>query len=109
MLMSHTINTRNTMSTYTQQQIREMLENNDKAVARGVAAIFKYQTHAEQASHTTRENNGVGFNGVDAEILSSFAEFYNKTGFLTPKQTALARKKILKYAGQLTRIANKEI
>ena len=38
--------------------------------------------------------------------MSSFSEFVNKTGFLTYKQMKIARKKMLKYAGQLTKIAN---
>lgn len=91
---------------YTKQDIVKMLETNDKAVCRGVAAIYKFQTESEKSTQTTKENNGVGFNGADAEILSSFAEFYKKTGFLTPKQLAVARKRIVKYAGQLTSIAN---
>ena len=41
--------------------------------------------------------------------MSSFVKFYNKTNFLTFKQMKIARKKMLKYAGQLTKIVNKEV
>ena len=59
--------------------------------------------------YDTHEHNGVGFNGIDGGIMSSFSEFYKKTGFLTYKQMKIARKKMLKYAGQLTKIANGEV
>jgi hypothetical protein len=94
---------------YTKEAIRTLLETNDRAVARGVVAIYRYQTEAEQATQTTRDANGVGFNGVDAEILSSFALWINGGRPLTPKMLALARKKMMKYAGQLARIANGEV
>jgi len=41
--------------------------------------------------------------------MSSFVEFYNKANFLSYKQMKIARKKMLKYAGQLTKISNKEL
>ncbi len=89
--------------------IKERLEVSDKWVTEGVIRIFDYQTAAEQSSHQTSEDNGVGFNGVDAELLSSYAEFAKKAGFLTKGQMVYARKKILKYAGQLANIANSKM
>jgi len=89
-------------------EIRNLIDTNDTAVARAIVAIWKLQTPTEQGMGETVEHNGVGFNGVDANILSSFAEFYQARGFLSAKQTALGRKKIRKYAGQLTAIANSE-
>jgi hypothetical protein len=41
--------------------------------------------------------------------MSSFVKFYNKAGFLSYKQMKIARKKMLKYAGQLTKIVNEEL
>jgi len=89
--------------------IKERLIVSDKWVTRGVITIFEYQTAAEQNSHTTCEDNGVGFNGVDAELLSSYAEFASKNGYLTKGQMVYARKKLLKYSGQLAKIANTKI
>jgi hypothetical protein len=63
----------------------------------------------EKENGGTYYNNGVGFSGVDGDIMSSFVEFYNKTNFLTAKQMKIARKKMLKYAGQLTKVVNKKI
>lgn len=87
------------------EEIKAKLAVNDIWVCRAVKAIYDCQTLTEQTMGETKENNGIGFNGVDANILSSFAQFYIKTGFLTPKQIAIARRKIGKYAGQLLKIA----
>ena len=89
--------------------IKERLLISDKWVMQGVIRIFDYQTAEEQNSHTTSEDNGVGFNGVDAELLSSYAEFAKKKGYLTKGQMVYARKKMLKYAGQLAKISNSKI
>lgn len=97
------------MKTYTAESVIENLQTSDAWVARAVVAIFNKQTEAEKQVSATVEHNGVGFNAIDAEILSDFARFYLQRGYMTPKQVALARKKMPKYAGQLVRIANKEI
>ena len=97
------------MRVWEKEEIKGLIETRDDAVVRGMLRIYGLQTESEQVFGDTHENNGVGFSGVDGEIMSSFSEFVNKTGFLTFKQMKLARKKMLKYAGQLTKIANKEL
>jgi len=92
---------------YTKESIKELLLTNDKAVARGVLAIFKHnQTEQEQVRKHTMVYNGIGFNSVDSRFLSSVAKFYEDKKFLTPKQLDCTRKKLLKYSGQLAEIAN---
>lgn len=91
---------------WTVEEIKTLVLTNDKMVAHSVVVLYDRQTTSEQAAQETHERNGVGFNGVDAAILSSFAEFYKSRGYLSPKQTAIARKKLPKYARQLTAIAN---
>lgn len=76
---------------------------------RGLVVVYGFQTEAEKAIQATAEDNGMGFNGVDAEFLSSLAEQYQKRGFLTPKQIAFARRKMVKYAGQLLKVARGEV
>lgn len=93
---------------WTKAEIREKLASNDNWLVRGLLAIFSRQTASEQEAGVTSEDNGIGFNGADAEILSSFAKFYAKNGYLSPKQREIARKKMLKYAGQLEKIAKGE-
>ena len=94
---------------WTKAEIKTNLETNDKWLCRGLVAIFKKQTADEQVEGRTSHDNGIGFNGVDAEILTSFAMQYLERGFLTPKQIAMTRKKMLKYAGQLVKIANGDV
>lgn len=96
-------------SVWTRELVRERLEINDAWVKRAVVSIFNLQTESEKASDSTAEDNGVGFSGCDAELMSSFAKQLVQRGSLSPKQMVWARKKMLKYAGQLARIANGEI
>jgi len=86
-------------------EIREQLTTNDNWVRRGLKAIYKMQTEDEKLMQVTTEDNGVGFSGVDAELLSSFAEQLNARGSLSPKQMVYARKKMAKYAKQLWTLA----
>lgn len=91
--------------TWTPDQIVEALNRSEAFVGRAVYALYERQTRDEQDAGVTVHHNKVGFSGCDAEILSSFARFWKKTGFLTPKQVALARKKLPKYRKQLAAIA----
>lgn len=91
---------------WTEDEIKHYIQTNDKSLYGALKKLYACQTADEQNSGETKENNGKGFNGLDAPILSSFCEFLNKTGFLTPKQKILARKKLVKYTKQLTALAN---
>ena len=63
---------------WTKQQIRAKMEANtvegDAWVVRGMLSILQWQTPDERVHGHTVEDNGVGFNGVDAEILTSFCD-----------------------------------
>ena len=91
---------------WTEDEIKNLVQTNDKVLYGALRKLYAEQTSDEQAAGTTKHYNGVGFNGADAKIMSSFAEFLKKTGFLTPKQKAVARRKLVKYNKQLTRLAN---
>ena len=91
---------------WTEEEIKNLVQTNDKVLYGALRNLYACQTADEQNSQETREVNGMGFNGVDANILSSFCEFLNKTGFLTEKQKIIARKKLVKYNKQLTKLAN---
>jgi hypothetical protein len=98
---------------YTVAEIREKLASNDMWVVNGIMAIYGNQTVEEQNADATIEDNGIGFNGVDAEILSSFANQIQewrdgKSPYRFPlsgPQLKIARKKMAKYAGQLAKLA----
>jgi hypothetical protein len=85
--------------------IQNLIATNDKAVVRGLIAIYERQTEAEKNTQATLENNGIGFSGCDAEILSSFVKWYKEHGYLSPKQLAISRNKITRYWKQLLQVA----
>lgn len=94
--------------------IKKKLETEIKWTIRGILVIYRYQTNEEKSRHETIEDNGIGFNGVDARILTSYAkqilEWERKdpaTRFqygLSPKQYEIARRKMGKYAKQICRV-----
>lgn len=91
---------------WTEEEIRNYIQVNDKVLYGALRKLYNEQTSDEQAAGETKHHNGVGFNGADSKIMSSFAEFLKRTGFLTTKQKAIARKKMVKYTKQLTKLAN---
>lgn len=103
---------RGIMKVWTKEEIQDLLQTNDATLERGLMRIYDFQTRTEQLVGHTRDHNGVGFNGVDGELLSSFAEFMIKRTSLpfgqrlSTKQKMWARKKMKKYAGQLVKVAN---
>lgn len=90
------------------RKIQALIDTNDRAVMRGILAVYEYQTSTEQAYGGTTDANGVGFSGVDAELLSSFATQLKKGRTLSEKQMVYARKKIRKYWNQLRVIAERK-
>jgi hypothetical protein len=86
---------------WTPARIKEQIIEKDEAVKAALLRIYSYQTQDEQQSESTRESNGKGFNGTDAEILTSFAKQLETRKFLSPKQMVIARKKLQKYSRQL--------
>jgi len=94
-----------TLKINSREHIKAMLEVNDAWLMRGIVAIWQRQTNQERRIERTLENNGVGFNGCDAEFLSSLACQIQERGSLSPRQIDWARKKMIKYAGQLAKIA----
>ncbi len=100
---------------------KKMLSENTGWAIRALEVIYKFQTLDEKAAGVTAEDNGVGFTGVDAELLSSFAVQIAKNkaaksagtlkqgfGLLSPKQSGLLLKKMGKYAVQLITVLESE-
>lgn len=97
----------------TKDYIVNLLRNNDKAVARALVALTARQTQDEQAQENTKYLNRMGFRPCHARMGTSMAKFYERNGYLSPKQVAYWRKtqkdgkaRIEIYAGQLLEIAN---
>jgi hypothetical protein len=81
--------------------VKNQLSTNPAWATRAIVKLWQRQTADEQASQSTGHDNGVGFNGTDAFILSSFAEQINKGRTLSPKQLAIAFRKLPKYSKQI--------
>ena len=92
--------------TWTEEEIKNLIQNNDTVLYNALLKLYNCQTMDERQLGETNVSNGIGFNGADAPILTSFAQFLKRTGFLTPKQKQLCRNKLKKYNRQLTKLAN---
>lgn len=87
---------------------RELETGPTQVLAEALLAIYEQQTVAERHIGSTIEHNGRGFSGRDAEILTSFANWWKAKGWFSPKQIAVLRKKMPRYAGQLLRLADEK-
>ena len=87
--------------------IRSKLTTDVNFATSAMVAIFKVnQTSDERADERTKWNNGIGFNGCDAEILSSFSRQVLHGRTMSPKQQVIITKKLPKYAKQVEQLIN---
>ncbi len=93
------------MVSHTRDSIIHLLRTNDRAVERAILAIYARQTADEQRSETTREQNGMGFNGFDAKPGSYYARWVQSGKRLTGSYLEKARQMSIRYVGQLVEIA----
>lgn len=83
------------------QGLKSQIARNNNQAVKALLAIYRNQTYEEQTVQETIEDNGIGFNGTDAEFCSSLAENYLRFHRLSDKQYNSLRKVMQKYAGQL--------
>ena len=81
--------------------VKKMLSENVEWAKRALIRIYERQTSEEQLKETTVTENGIGFNGNDAEILTSFAKQYLTRNYLSEKQIGILKKKMPKYWKQI--------
>lgn len=91
---------------FTKEYIRKMLSEDIVWLERGVLAIHSRQTEDEREAHDTHHRNGFGFNSADAKYLSYVADYLLSGNHLSGSNVAKTRSRMLKYSGQLARIAN---
>lgn len=95
------------------QFIDNLLKRDDvvgkEANLRGLLRIFQLQTTDEKRSEFTVEYNGIGFTGFDGNFLTSLAKQFISKKSISAKQYTFVKKSMKKYAGQLLKIALKEI
>jgi len=93
---------------WAKDEIKHLLETNDKMVSRSLAMLYGCQAADERSGGEAREHNGAGLNGIDSPFLSGAAQHVLIGVALSEKQLPASRKALLKHAGQLARIANAE-
>jgi hypothetical protein len=93
---------------WTKNAIRRLLEHSDLAVERACVALLDRQTDVEQASDATIRKNWVGFNAADAKRLSKAGKWVRSGNHLDGWFLKEARRRVVKYAGQLADIANEK-
>jgi len=91
---------------FTASEIAVKLKTDDRWLLRGLKAIYERQTEDEQNTDHTNHSNNVGFNAADARKLSPIARHAIEKGWISPRDRHEARTRMLKYSGQLARIAN---
>lgn len=91
---------------WNKEEIAQLLQSNKRMVEKSIVKLYELQTEDEKVTHSSNHNNGLGFNGVDSNIMSNFAEWLLSGKHLSKKQFQIAQRKIMKYTGQLTKIAN---
>jgi len=89
------------MSSMTEEKLISLIKEKDEWAIGGLITIYRNQTQDEQSNNSVKYQNSVGFNGYDADILSSISQFYLKNKFLTPKQIDVVKKSITKYSKQM--------
>lgn len=100
------------MNQLTTAYVKHMLLTDDRWLGRALVALNRNQTADEQREGVTRYHNEIGFCPMHAARGTSMARYYERNGFLTPKQlqwwrstTASGKTRIEIYAAQLVRIA----
>ena len=94
---------------WTVNEVESNLLSNPIWVEKAIVALFNRQTISEHDSEVTTNSNNVGFTAFDASKMSYYAKWCLNGRHLSGHHLDNARKKILKYKKQLTKIANKEI
>lgn len=89
-----------------EQYMKRKLSTDRTWAIKALLKIAQFQTSEEFESENTRFINGVGFTGIDAPILTSFAKQYLQKGFLTKKQMELLLKKMPKYWRQIVSVSD---
>lgn len=93
----------------TTEYVRHMLSTNSQWALTAVVTILKKnQTGMEQVTGYTREDNGIGFSGVDSKILTSMANQHRNGRQLSEKQMNVLFKLVPKYHKQIINLSDSE-
>lgn len=84
-----------------QEFLKTKLSTDSRWAIKAMLLIYSKQTQDEQLQGSTEHDNGVGFSGAHAEIMSSFAKQYQKWNKLSDKQLKIVFKIMPKYWKQI--------
>ena len=94
---------------WNKENISNLLQTNDKMIIKSLIELYKKQTIDEQIQESTKHTNNQGFTSGDAKRMTLIAKWaMARNNFLTEKQINWLRPKLIKYATQLSRIANEK-
>lgn len=82
---------------------RELCNTNKRFCTKMLMFVYRFQTNEEQMAEVTVEQNGVGFNKLDAGYCTSVAEQVIKYGHMTDRQWNVVRDRMQKYCDQALR------
>jgi len=85
--------------------LRKQISTRESVATRALVALYSMQTSSEKTNEETTELNSVGFNSLDAKLMSSLAVQYNTKGWLSSRQIALCHTILPKYARQLVELS----
>lgn len=88
--------------------LKDQLRTNEAWAKRALLRIYEYQTDYERQAQETTDRNFVGFNGADADILSSFANQLATRGFLSKNQMVVLYHKMPKYWNQIWNLSDQK-
>lgn len=87
--------------------MRYMLGTNKTWVLKALVRIYKEnQTEQEHTLEMAKEDNGIGFTGIDAQFLSSMAKQYIEKNFISDRQLVFLFKKMPKYSKQVIKMSD---
>ena len=81
--------------------LRERIREEEEWTIGALMRLYSLQEEDEQAFHRTAHQNSVGFNMIDANILTDMAKQYQQKGWLSTKQVNFIKGKLAKYVRQL--------
>lgn len=91
------------------EELQKLLCRSDRAVESALVRIYDFQTPLEKAADMSVQENGYGFNRVDAQFLSQYASMVKMGHHLTRDEVCIVRARILKYWKQLMVLSKQKL
>lgn len=91
------------------RELQKLLCGSDLAVESALVRIYDLQTPLEKATDMAVQANGFGFDRVDAQHLSKYANMVKMGHHLTKTEICIVRSRILKYWKQLMVLSKQKL